>query len=177
MTGILTSLKNILSAAGAITAQQLGADGQKVVSDAVHAAESLGGSGAEKFSAAISKAGSDLLALGKDCSLYVLHLAVESAVTAMNAPQITAAVNAVATPSPSPTATPAAAAPVVPQAAATAPVITGQALTNAVANVQAGSPIATEAANLVSELRGQGVTTTLAQAQAAIQAALPTTGK
>lgn len=182
---ILRSIQNILSASDNITAAQLGTDGQAVVADAVQAAEALGGSGDQKFSSALAQAGSDLLTLGKDVSLFCLHLAIESAVTRLNAPAITAAMNASASaPEASAPASNAGAAPVVPQAQApasaatipasaqAAPIITGQALTNAIANVKAGSPLATEAANLVTELGGQGVTASLDQASAAINSGL-----
>lgn len=170
MTGILATLENIVSAAKAVTTQQLGADGQKVVDDAVNAAEALGGTGPQKFSAAVEQAGNDLVALGKDCGLYILHLAIEAAVTALNAPAISAAV--AAQPSPPAAGDNSGAASNVPSAVAPTIPAGNQALANAVANVNAGSDVDTEASILVAELAGQSITLTVDQAESAINAAI-----
>lgn len=82
---VLSYLQNIVTAADAVTAQTLGDDGLKVVNDAVAAAQALDGAGTDKFSAAVAQAGTDLVALGKDIPLYLLHLAIESAASKLNA--------------------------------------------------------------------------------------------
>lgn len=80
-----TFLENLVTAAEATTAATLGDDGQKVVTDAVAAAEALTDtSGTDKFSAAVTQAGTDLLTLGKDVPLYLLHLAIEAAASKLN---------------------------------------------------------------------------------------------
>ena len=81
MTNFVT---NLIAAANAVTLETLGTDGQKVIADAVAAAETLGGDGATKFSTAVSQAGTDLLALGKDVGLFTIHLAVEAAANELN---------------------------------------------------------------------------------------------
>lgn len=83
---IITSIQNLLTAANAVTTSQLGADGMKVINDAVVAAEAIGGSGTVKFSAALAKAEIDLLALGKDVGLFGLHLAIEYTVNTLYPP-------------------------------------------------------------------------------------------
>lgn len=100
----LTNIQNIITASNNITVAQLGADGQKVVTDAVAAAEAVGGTGPLKFSAALAQAGTDLLALGKDVGLFVLHIAIEAAVAQLS---VTQAASAPVTPTPAITPPPA----------------------------------------------------------------------
>lgn len=78
------SLANLITAANAVTVTQLGTDGQAVINDAVAAAQGVEGGDTAKFESAVSKAGTDLVALGKDVGLEIIHLAIEATVAALN---------------------------------------------------------------------------------------------
>lgn len=83
----LTNIQNIIAASNAITFPQLAADGQKVITDVVAAAEAIGGTGETKLSTAVAQAETDLVALGKDVGLELIHLAIETAVAQLSLTQ------------------------------------------------------------------------------------------
>lgn len=65
--------------------KELGADGLQLVTDVVTAAETAGGTGEEKLTAAVAKATADLITMGKTVAANTLRVAIEAAVAQMNA--------------------------------------------------------------------------------------------
>lgn len=73
------------SAAIADVGSQLGSVGLKIVTDAVMAAETAGGSGTEKLAAAEAKIADDLKAVAINAAPHVINVAIEGAVAQLNA--------------------------------------------------------------------------------------------
>lgn len=68
-------------------AAQLGPDGWKIVQDAVTAANSVSGSGVDKFAAAYATIEADFKKLGIDLVVNTVKLAIEAAVAEFRAKQ------------------------------------------------------------------------------------------
>jgi hypothetical protein len=75
------------SAAVTATAQQLGSTGLKIVTDAVAAAETTGGTGVQKLAAAQASIAANLSSAGVTAATNVINAAIEGAVAQMNTPQ------------------------------------------------------------------------------------------
>lgn len=72
------------SAAATAVATQLGTLGLKIVTDAVSAAQTAGGTGSEKLAAAQAKILSDLSTAGVTAATNVINAAIEGAVAQLN---------------------------------------------------------------------------------------------
>lgn len=144
----------------------LGAAGLKIVSDAVVAAETTGGSPGAKFEAAKSAIETDLKSIAVTAPDHVLNYAIEGAVSQMNAASPVVSDQAPAEPSPA----------VQPVSGSTAPSVpvTPDMLHNAAVNVQNGHDVNAEAANLVIDMQGRGSVVAFADALMQLKEALLT---
>ncbi len=91
------------SAAASAVANQLGATGLKIVTDAVVAAQNAGGTGMQKLAAAQAQVISDLNTAGITATSNVINAAIEGAVAqlhSINAPAVSPVVTPVAAQTP-----------------------------------------------------------------------------
>lgn len=141
----------------------LGSEGLQIVTDAVTTAEETGGAPGVKFEAAKNKVEVDLKAAGITAPEHILNIAIEGAVSQMNAsaPVVT---------SEAPTASPA--LNVVTGLPASSVPVTPSILENTVLQVQAGLNVNAAAGAIVSDMGGQGVTIAYADALAQLEAAV-----
>ncbi len=75
------------SAAATAVAQQLGTTGLKIVTDAVAAAETAGGTGAQKLAAAQASIATNLSTAGVTAATNVINAAIEGAVAQLKTAQ------------------------------------------------------------------------------------------